>query len=273
MFIFSPYLLELVSLSGANELYSHIPFIPAVSVYLAYSNRKRIFTQTQFSPYAGSFVLLCAAAIFIAGQRMDGLSETGYLALMILSWIISLAACFTAVYGKGAARRALFPIAFLLFSVPAPEAAIDAVTHFLQSGSTEVASMLFDLSGAPVHREGYFFHLPGLTVEVAKQCSGIRSSLALLISGVLAGHLFLKTWAGKAALLSAIIPIAIVKNGLRITALTLSGYYIDERMLYGSLHTRGGMVFFAIAVLIAGCAIWLLRGIERKALKKNAAGA
>lgn len=273
MLIFSPYLLELIDLSGDNELYSHLPFIPAMSAYLVYSNRKRIFAQTVFSPLGGLMAALLAALPFIAGHRAQGLSETGFLALMALSWTMTLAASFTAVYGTTAARRAAFPLAFLLFSVPAPESVTDAVTLFLQSGSTEVASILFDLYGAPVQRDGYFFHLPGLTVEVAKQCSGIRSSLALLISGVLAGHLFLRTWAGKAALLLAIVPIAVLKNGLRITALTLSGYYIDERMLYGSLHTRGGMVFFAIAVVIAGSAIWLLRGVERRALKKNAAGA
>lgn len=221
----------------------------------------------------GIIFVLASAAIFMTGHRIEGLSENDFLALMVLSWAVCLSGCFIAFYGAHAARAAAFPLAFLIFMVPMPDAAIDAATRFLQSGSTEVAWGLFNIVGAPVQRDGYFFHLPGLTVEVAKQCSGIRSSLALIISGALASHLFLRTWAGKSALMAAIVPIAVLKNGLRITALTLSGYYIDERMLYGSLHTRGGMVFFAIAVLLAGTAIWLLRGLERRAVKKNAAGA
>lgn len=223
----------------------------------------------------GGIIWLGAAlAVFMARHMLSGLSQNDFLSVVVLSWVICVAGGFTAIYGTASAWAAVFPLAFLIFMVPVPEAVVDAITGFLQSGSTEVAWQLFNLIGAPVQRDGYFFHLPGLNIEVAKQCSGIRSSLALLISGVLASHLFLRTWLGKAALMSVIVPIAIVKNGLRITALTLSGYYIDERMLYGSLHTRGGMFFFAIAVLLAGTAIWCLRGLERKtAVKKNAAGA
>lgn len=248
-------------------------FVPLVSAYLIYSNRKQVFGQTAFSPRAGIIVLLASAAIFIAGHKIDGLSENDSLSLIVLSWAVCVSGGFIAVFGRTAARAAAFPLAFLVFMVPLPEAALDGITRFLQTGSTEVAWQLFNVIGAPVQRDGYFFHLPGLTVEVAKQCSGIRSSLALLIAGALASHLFLRTWLGKSALLAVIVPIAVMKNGLRIAALTLSGYYIDERMLYGSLHTRGGMLFFAVAVLLAGSSIWLLRGVERRAAQKKAAGA
>lgn len=36
---------------------------------------------------------------------------------------------------------------------------------------------LFRVSGIPVFRDNYVFILPGITIEVAKECSGIRSSL------------------------------------------------------------------------------------------------
>lgn len=273
LFIFSSYLIELYTISRENELYSHIFFVPIVSAYLIYSNRKTIFEQTAFSIAGGIIALLASLAIFVAGHRVSGLSESDFISIMVLSWAVCLAGGFVAIYGRVAAQAAAFPLAFLIFMVPLPEAAIDSATRFLQAGSAETAWRIFNLVGAPVQRDGYFFHLPGLTVEVAKQCSGIRSSMALFISAVLASHLFLKTWPGRSALLAVIVPIAILKNGLRITALTLSGYYIDERMLYGSLHTRGGMVFFAIAVLLAGTFIWFLRGMEKRAVKKNAAGA
>lgn len=216
--------------------------------------------------------MLASIGAFAAAQKTH-LGENDFLSVMVLSWAVFLVGGFWAVYGTRAAKSAMFPLAFLLFMVPLPEAAIDGVTRFLQSWSTETASLIFNLVGAPVQRDGYFFHLPGLTVEVAKQCSGIRSSMALFIAGVLAAHLFLRTWPAKSALIAVVVPIAVLKNGMRITALTLSGYYIDERMFYGSLHTNGGMLFFAIAAALAGAGIWGLRAIERKAAKKNAAGA
>lgn len=271
VFIYSPYLLELFALSRENELYSHIMFIPVVSAYFMYSNRKKIFPQISFS-YTGLLLVLASVGGYAAAQKTH-LGEIDFLSVMVLSWAVLISGGFWATYGTRAAKSALFPLAFLVFMVPLPEAALDSLTRFLQSWSTETASLIFNLVGAPVQRDGYFFHLPGLTVEVAKQCSGIRSSMALFISGVLASHLFLRTWPAKGALIAVVVPIAVLKNGLRITALTLSGYYIDERMFYGSLHTNGGMLFFAIAVAIAGAGIWGLRVLERKAVKKKAAGA
>lgn len=270
-FIYSPYLIELHELSRENELYSHVFFIPVISAYLMYSNRKKIFPQTAFS--ALGFLPLLASFGMLEAAQNTRFAGNDFLSIMVLSWTVFLAGGFLTVYGTRAARTAAFPIAFLVFMVPLPEAAVDGVTRFLQSWSAETAWQIFNLIGAPVHRDGYFFHLPGLTVEVAKQCSGIRSSMALFIAGVLSAHLFLKTWPAKGALMAIVVPLAVLKNGLRITALTLSGYYIDERMLYGSLHTRGGMLFFGITVLLAGTAIWLLRAVERRSVKKNAAGA
>lgn len=270
LFIYSPYLLEVYGLSRENELMSHVPLIPLFSAYLMYSNRKEIFSQTGFSA-AGVLLALAGAAISVPARFAD-LGEADLLSVMVLSWTVFLAGSFTAVFGSSAGKKAAFPLAFMIFMVPLPQALIDGATEFLQRWSAETAWWIFNLVGAPVQKEGFFFHLPGLNVEVARQCSGIRSSMALVIAGVLASSLFLRTWPARGALLAAVVPIAVLKNGLRIAALTLSGYYIDERMLYGSLHTRGGMLFFAIALLMAGAAVWGLRAAERRFNKKNAAG-
>jgi exosortase len=86
-------------------------------------------------------------------------------------------------------KAALFPLLFLIFVIPIP--LMDGFIYFLQVGSTEFTNLLFTASGVPVFlREGFFFHLPGMSVEVARQCSGIRSSLALLITAILAGTCF-----------------------------------------------------------------------------------
>jgi len=50
---------------------------------------------------------------------------------------------------------------------------------------------------------------------------GIRSSLALMIISLLAGHLFLRSPWTKAVLSLATVPRLIVKNEIRIVALTL----------------------------------------------------
>jgi hypothetical protein len=49
----------------------------------------------------------------------------------------------------------------------------------------------FKLFGVPVFRQGFRFSLPGVEIEIAKECSGIRSSVALYNTGLLIGHVFL----------------------------------------------------------------------------------
>ncbi len=139
---------------------------------------------------------------------------------------------------------------------------MDGFIYFLQVGSTEFTNLLFMATGVPFLREGFVFHLPGMSVEVAKQCSGIRSSLALLITAILAGHMFLKTGWKKVFLAVLIIPVTMFKNGIRILILTLLGTYVDPRWLTeSSLHRDGGIVFFILAlVLMAPILYWLRKG-------------
>jgi exosortase len=100
-------------------------------------------------------------------------------------------------------------------------------------------------------------------MEIAKQCSGIRSSLALFITGILAAHFFLKSSWKKAIFILSIIPIAILKNGIRIVTLSLLAIYVDERFLtQGFLHKSGGFIFFAPALTLLGLLLWGLRKSE-----------
>ena len=67
---------------------------------------------------------------------------------------------------------------------------LDWTIYFLQCGSTSVAYFLFRILGVPVLRQGFLLTVPGVTIEVAKECSGIRSSMALFITCVFAARRF-----------------------------------------------------------------------------------
>ena len=90
-------------------------------------------------------------------------------------------------------RAAAFPLAYLIFMVPMPDAMADALETASKYASAEVANLLFHLSGTPFLRAGLIFQLPNITIEVAQECSGIRSSWVLFMTSILAANLFLKT--------------------------------------------------------------------------------
>ena len=119
--------------------------------------------------------------------------------------------------------------------------------------------------GVPLLRDGFVFQLPGINIEVAEQCSGIRSTLALFITSIIAGHLLLKTSWKKVILSLAVFPIAVVKNGARIVTLSMLGSYVDERFITQSLlHSRGGIPFFILALALFVPILWVLRRSEVK---------
>jgi len=162
-----------------------------------------------------------------------------------------------------AARAAMFPLAFLVFMVPMPAIAIDAATRFLKVGSTELVAGLFTLTGTPNFRQGFVFTLPEFVIEIADECSGIRSSIALLLTSLLVGHAFLRSPWGRLALVVVILPIALFKNAVRIVALSLLAIHVNPSFLTGQLHHEGGILFFLMALGLLLPIFLLVRRFEK----------
>ena len=146
--------------------------------------------------------------------------------------------------------------------MPVPGILLNGAIGLLKRGSTEMVAALFTLTGTVYHREGFVFSLPTVVIEVADECSGIRSSLALVMTVLLAGHMFLTSAWKKALLAVAVIPLTIVKNGIRIVSLTLLALHVDPSFLNGQLHHEGGIVFFLLTLALVAPAFTLLRNSE-----------
>jgi exosortase len=251
--------------SNKSEYYSHIPLIPLVSIYLVYINRKEIFAKVNYLFVVGIPVLLLGIALFLGGFLWGApLDQNNYASLIAFSIFIFINGAFILLYGMQAYRTALFPLLFLIFTVPIPTALMDNIIYYLQVGSTEFTNLLFLASGVPFVRDGFVFHLPNISVEVAKQCSGIRSGMAIFIVAVLAGYMFLKSYWKIIFLVVCAVLIAMLKNGIRILTLSLLGNYVDPRILESSLHREGGIPFFIVALLLLAPILFFLRRSEKK---------
>jgi exosortase/archaeosortase family protein len=120
---------------------------------------------------------------------------------------------------------------------------------------------LFSISGMTFHREGLVFELPGISLQVAQECSGIRSSLVLFITSLLAGHMFLKSPWRRTALTFFVIPLAIIRNGFRIVTIGWLCVRVDPAMIDSWIHRQGGPVFFALSLIPFFLLLfWLRRG-------------
>ena len=253
-------LVDLATLSVHDENSSHILLIPLISAFIIYLQRKSIFQATRYSIAIGVPLLLTVVAMRYAlsatvpnWKSSDELPVTA--ASIVLCWI----AIFITCYGTASFKSALFPLLYLALMIPIPAVVMVHLVSVLQQGSADTCYHLFRLLGMPVLRHGFRFSLPAFDIEVAQQCSGIHSALALFVAGLLASHFLLEgTWR-KLCFTLCIFPIAIFKNAVRIVALTWLAIHVNPAIFQGPLHRRGGLPFSFVGLALMAVVLWLLR--------------
>jgi len=273
LLIFYTPLKEVFRLAFYERFYAHMILVPFVSGYFIFLKRRQISLAIDYSFKAGIILSMIGIFLFWVGEKNGlGLSQSSHLSLAVLSALIFWTGGIVLIYGIKAFKTAAFPLLFLLLMVPILGKALETIIYVLTCGSAEAAYGFFKLTGVPILREGSTFHLPGLSVEVAEQCSGINSSVALFITSILAGKLFLQTGWKKLVLVLCVFPITILKNGMRIATLTLLGAYVDPRILSSDLHRQGGIPFFILALIVMMPILFWLRKTEKEKIRTESKG-
>jgi exosortase len=260
----------LVNLSLRDERSTHTVLIPFLSLFLIYLRRHRIFSPTSSRRLLSLPILATAGAIWFTMSSPATLDHPDALSVSTLAIVLVWIAIFLAMFGAASFQAAAFPLLVLFLMVPLPTVVADYVISVLQRGSAEASYALFRLTGSPIVRDGFRMSLPGADIEIAKECSGIRSGLSLFITGLLASHLFLdSTW--KKALFSLLtIPIGIFKNAVRIVVLSLLGIHVNPDFFHGRLHQQGGVLFSLLGLSMLAATLYLLKQPWRK--KKRTSG-
>jgi exosortase len=253
---------ELFDLSRSDPSASHVLLIPLVTIAL-FARDRSMLSAARFAPGAGAIAIVAGLLLAWGFQTVPS-GPTGGLTLRAAAVVILWLGGFLLFYGPRALRAGLFPLLFLGFMIPIPHVILDGVTEFLKVGTTETISRLFSLVGTPYHREAFVFHLPKVTIEVADECSGIRSTLALVMTALLVGYFCLRSPWKRALLVLAIVPVTILKNAIRIVTLSLLSIHVDRSFLDGRLHHDGGIVFFLLSLAVLHPLFLLLRNSEAR---------
>jgi exosortase len=253
-------LADVARLALSDEAYTHILLIAPLVCALLYV--ERTLPGLERSGSVGTGLACLGISLLMAGFArwgLPGLAENIRLFVsvfaLVLWWIGSFILCF----GASAFRARLFPLCLLFWVVPVPAVALDEIVYFLQQQSALAARLMFKAVGEPVTQNGIILSLPSVDIEVARECSSIRSSLLLVIITMILAHLFLRSWWRKALLIAAAIPLAAIKNGFRIFTITELATRVDMGYFDGNLHHRGGILFLAVALALTIALLWGLR--------------
>jgi exosortase len=268
LFVFWRPLRAVIHFASENDEASHILLIPFISAATIYIDRKAVFRRISYDPIGAVFLVAVAAtagAAALWSRASWTLSES--LAAYMLALVFSWTAGFALFFGREASRAARFSLLLLLLAVPLPDFLLARAVYFLQKGSAELVAALFDLTGVPFLRQGFVFDLGRFSIEIAEECSGIRSSMAVLILALLAAHFYLRSFWKQTLLVLCSLLIMIVKNGVRIATLTILSLYVNPSFLFGRLHRDGGVVFFLLGLALLFPVLWLLGRLEVSAEK------
>jgi exosortase len=265
LIVFRAPLEALVRLAFQDDRYTSTLAVPFISFALIWVRRRTIFADARYSPGAGLVFALAGLTLLMITAFSTHIRAEYALSVRTFALLLVCAGAFICCYGMQAARGCIFPLVFILLAIPLPSGVLDHTVVALQRGSAEVAYRLFKLVGMPVFREGMFrLSLPGVTIEVAQECSGIRSTQSMFIGSIVAGYLILRSSWSRVSFALFTIPIVIVKNAVRIVTLSWLGVYVDSGFLHGRLHRYGGLPFSLLALFVLAPVLFLLVRTERR---------
>ena len=242
--LYGPAYNELAHTLWASDEQGHGPIILAVAAWLLYGKRHDLAAiPSRPLGWLGWPMLVFAMLFYALGRSQD------IIMFQIGSQIIVLVALLLIFKGLRALRLAWFPLFFMLFMVPLPEALVAAVTGPLKSAVSAVASNLLYQLGYPVGRSGVVMTVGPYQLLVADACAGLNSMFTLEALGMLYMNLMRYTNPARNIVLALLlVPTAFAANIVRVMILVLVTYHFGDEAGQGFVHGFAGMVLFIVAL-------------------------
>lgn len=228
----------------ANPMYSHGYLIVLFSAYLLWERRSSLTSCLKVPSWAGLLILILGLVLFFSGATAEeDFVERVSLPLTLFGLPYFLC-------GREVARLIWFPVAYLYIMIPLPHMMYKAITLQLRLFNAEAVVMISRLC-LPIYREGWFLHLPGITLEISDGCSGIFSVVGLTALGIMYVRKY--SFRLRVVLLLLLFPIAVLTNLIRLLTMVFVCHYSGEWIVGSFLHEVSGIPMFLLGiVMLAG---------------------
>jgi exosortase len=232
---------ELVRVWSTDDYSSHGFLIPPIVVFLLWERRDR-FRAVPVQPSPAGLVFAAASFLTLAPDVPVFLTR--------VSMVVSIVGAVLLLFGWSRLRTVAFPLAILLFMIPLPTAVFERLEFPLRMATSGMSEALIRAANIPVTRDGNLLDLGNIVLEVARECSGIRSTIALVTIGLVFGYVpESRTW--QRLLVAALtIPVVLVTNSIRVAATAVSTHYDGPAAATGFVHDLYGWIAFAAAFAI-----------------------
>lgn len=225
--------------------YAYGMFLPLASLVALWMRRREIAAATPRVDWRGAPVVVLALVLHWAGvlAQQPRISAGG---LIILLWGLPFL-----IYGYGVARWLLFPCGYLFLAIPLNF--IDSMTAPLRLFATAVSAGILNGFGLQVQRVGAgLFSAAGnpFSFNVAPECSGLRSLLAMTALMGFYAWFSQKTLLKKWLLFVCSVPVAIIANICRILLVVVAAAIWGQDVAMGLWHDYSGYPIFLISIAL-----------------------
>jgi exosortase len=250
--LYLPLFSALTDLSAANPYAGHVLFVPIFAAVLVWFDRRRFGGFTAGQRAAGLSLTAVAVVIgYIADRRAD-------VPLYVVSFVAAMAGLVLAFFGRRGVRTAVAPLGLLLLMIPPPREAMTAVALEVQQLVAAFSAFILSGFGVPAAQDGILVRVPGLTLIVAEECSGLRFLLILSVFAAALARTVLPGRAAQVTLVMLSVPIAVAANALRVALTSIGAYAVGPEVVTGPLHYYIGRGFWVAALgATVGLALWL----------------
>ncbi len=229
-----------------SSTYNHILLIPLILAWLA---SQRLDVAARIVPrgwWPGLVVMAGACLLWVLGD-FAGLSIAKQLAVVVM-----LQAAALALLGPRVAAAMLFPLAYMLFLVPAG----DELIPFLQTITAKLTMALLALTQIPAEIDGVFITTRFGYFEVAEACSGVKFLIAMVAYGTLVSNVCFKSWPRRAGFMVLSVVVPVLANGLRAWGTIAIAGISGIEFASSFDHVFYGWVFFALVMALVMAAGW-----------------
>ena len=264
--LYIPSYMDVARTVWTTDEQGHGPIILAVTLWLLYQKRFELGALTvQPNWTVGLPLLVVGLILYVLGRTQS------FLGMEVASQLLVLSSFILCFLGKRALRLLWFPLFFLAFTTPLPEALVAEVTAPLKSAVSTVSAELLYALGYPVSRAGVVLNVGQYQLLVADACAGLNSLFTLEALGLLYLNLMQYTSVARNITLTIlVVPIAFLANVVRVIVLVLVTYHFGDAAGQGFVHSFAGMVLFIVGLLLVLFTDYLLGFVFKEPPKAKA---
>ena len=225
---------------------SHGKLIPWAVLGLLWLRRKRLVNSVAGVWWPGLVGLGFALALHVAGFVVQQ-PRVSMVALFSGAWMLT-----GLVWGRETLKASFFPFFIFGFCVPMGGTFAQGLTLPLRllaaKGAVFISKDLLDVSVVRVGTKLMDPHGVFGSFDVAAECSGIRSFIALLAITTIFSVLTMRSWWRRAVMIGSTIPLALICNVMRITTIILAANAFKTAAAGRFVDTYFGYVTYGVAI-------------------------